>query len=84
MKTALPGVKIVEDETTPEVLAKAIVDVANGARKLLGSRLSRRAVLVLIKDSIPGNGVGINGIGAVLDAASKLDKSCLKPLAGKK
>lgn len=61
----------------PEVLAQAIVDVAAGAKKLLGSRLTERAVLVLIQDSITPF-IGIREIKAVLYAASQLEDRYIK------
>lgn len=57
------------------VMEKAIVEIAEGARKLLGSKLSKRAVLVLLKDA---SGQPMNVIEEVLDNAAKLDKLYLK------
>lgn len=67
-----------ENEVPIEVLAKSIVEVSEAARKLLNSRLSKRAVIVLIKDSMMGPGLPLKEIELVLDCASKLDKRYLK------
>ena len=67
-KKALP---IIIEDAAPELLASAIVDVANSAKKLLNSGLERRAILVLIKDM---TSVPLQTIEQVLDAASRLDR----------
>jgi hypothetical protein len=67
---------IVNDtETTPEMLASAIEEVAAGARKLLNSRLSTRAITVLLKDA---TGLPMADIEAVLRSAACLDVRYLK------
>lgn len=76
-----PSVKIVKDGdkvVQVEIMEQAIVDVATAARKLLNSKLTKRAILVLIRDSIIGNNIGLKDIEVVLDCASKLDKRYLK------
>ncbi len=66
-------VKVTEDEEHgPEVIAKAIEEIAASAKKLLGGRLSRRAVIVLIQDSTTG--LSKAAIEAVLDAAAGLTR----------
>lgn len=62
-----------------KIMEEAIVQVANAARKLLSSKLTKRAVFVLIKDSMSGGGLPLKDIELVLDCASKLDKRYLKP-----
>ena len=74
-KPQLPGVRIKADDTPPEVLAAAIVDTAKAARNLLGSRLNRRAVIVLLHNSCK---VSQRDIERVLAAAAELDKTFLK------
>lgn len=68
------GEKVIE----VQIMEQAIVDVATAARKLLNSKLSNRAVYLLIKDSMTGNGMGLRDIEVVLDCAAKLDKRYLK------
>jgi hypothetical protein len=58
-------------DTDPDLLASAIVDVAAGAKKLLGSRLSRRAILILIQDKAVGKH-SLADIEAILNAAADL------------
>ena len=68
------GDKVIETK----IMEDAIVEVATAARKLLNSKLTKRAVLVLIKDSMSGTGVPMKDIELVLDCASRLDKRYLK------
>jgi hypothetical protein len=63
---------IVDDGVGPEILASAIVGVAESAKRLLGSRLDRRAIVVLIQE-LCSSKVSRADINAVLDAASRLD-----------
>lgn len=55
-------------------IADAIRDVS-AAAKILGSRLKRRAIIVLLKDS---SGVSIDSIDSVLSAAENLASTYLK------
>jgi hypothetical protein len=74
-------IKIVNDPNNPEppeVMARAIVEIAEGARKLLSSRLNKRAVLVLLKDATRES---METIERVLNAASSLDRTYLKAIA---
>lgn len=77
-----PKVTVVKDKDNVieiQLMEQSILDVANAARKLLNSKLSKRAILVLIKDSMRGTGLPLKDIELVLDCASKLDKRYLKP-----
>jgi MinD superfamily P-loop ATPase len=67
--TAKPVIEL--GDTAPNLLAEAIVDVAAGAKKLLGSRLSKRAVLLLVRDKTGGR-VSLTDIETILDAAADL------------
>lgn len=69
MAAKQPKGVIVMDTETPELLASAIEDVAKAAKLLLSSRLSNRAIVLLIKDktSLP-----MADIQNVLVAASQL------------
>lgn len=62
--------------TDPEAMACAIVDIARAMQALQASRLTRRAVALLIKDDC---GVSLENIKLVLDSAQALDKTYLKP-----
>lgn len=59
------------DDVGPEILAKAIVEVADAAKKLLSSRLTKKAILVLLKDK---TGLPQHAIESVLDGAARLDE----------
>lgn len=58
-------------EVPTEIMAQAIVDVANAAKKLANSRLTKRAILVLLRDE---TNLPMRQIEIVLDAAANLDK----------
>lgn len=74
-----PIIKKDKDNPEPtEVIAKAIIEVAEAARKLNGSKLKRRAVVLLLKD-MTGNSVSNRDIEMVLDCAAELDKRYIKP-----
>jgi hypothetical protein len=64
-----------EGEVGPEILAKAIVEVSEAAKKLLASRLTRRALLILLKDA---SGESMDVCGRVLDAAADLRRTYVK------
>jgi hypothetical protein len=71
--------KVTQDAETPvevEVLAQAIVDIGNAAKRLSNSRLNRRAVIVLINDM---TGIGKGTIEVVLNSISELERVYLKP-----
>lgn len=70
-KATKPKPVIELGDTDPNLLAEAIVDVAAGAKKLLGSRLSKRAVMILIQDRATGKH-SLADIDAILTAASEL------------
>lgn len=81
MSKETPKVKIVKDGEKVielQIMEQAIVDVATAARKLLSSKLTKRAILVLIKDSIKGTPMPLKDIEIVLDCAATLDKRYLK------
>lgn len=79
-KTApLEIVKDPENPKTLQIMEQAIVDCAEGARKLLNSRLDQRAVVLLIQDSCGGAGrISRETVASVLGAAARLDKNYLK------
>lgn len=65
------------NEVPVEVLADAIVEVSRAARQLLASRLTKRAIVLLLHES---SGVGKRDIQYVLDHAANLAAVYLKPL----
>lgn len=76
-----PKMTIVPDTEDLEILASSIVAVAEGARRLKASRLKDRAILLLIRDSIPGTmKIALSDIQNVLDAAANLDVKFLKKI----
>jgi hypothetical protein len=69
-------VTVIEDPENPvpvEIMAQAIVDVAEAAKKLLAGPLTRRAVVLLIYDNLRGR-VTKSDIEDVLDGAKSLDR----------
>lgn len=63
-----------DNDTAPAILASAITDVAEAAKKLLGGPLKRRTIVVLLQDSI-GTGITKKQIEQVLDAAAELKRN---------
>lgn len=57
------------NEVPVEILADAIVHVARAAQQLLNSRLTKRAIVLLLHES---SGVGKRDIEYVLDHAASL------------
>jgi hypothetical protein len=66
------------DDVGPELLASEIAKVARAAQALLASRLTRRAVILLIQDLCPGR-MAQRDIESVLDAAAALERVYVKP-----
>lgn len=62
-----------EDQVSTEVLAEALVNISDSVTKLLNGPLNRRAIVILLQDSLGGrNAVSKETIEAVLDAAATL------------
>lgn len=74
-KTPPPKVIDPDAEVGAELLAKAIVDVSDAARKLLDSPLKMRAILVLIHDA---SDVPLVQIRKVLESAADLRREYVK------
>lgn len=82
-------VKIIQDEdpakqVSHEILAQAIVEVSEAAKKLLSTRLTERTVVLLIHNSIPAGSYknsrpSMKQITQVLEAAEGLESKFLKP-----
>jgi hypothetical protein len=74
-----PKVKVVTgagDEPTPvEIIEKSIVDITAGMKKLNSTRLTRRALILLIADS---SHVNRGDVSKVLDSLDQLETLYLK------
>jgi hypothetical protein len=71
------AVKIVNDTEVPaDVIAQSIVDLAAAAKKLLGTRLRRDTLILLLHDM---SGVGKRDIGYVLNSLEQLEGRYVKP-----
>lgn len=68
--------KVLPDENAPEIVAQALVDIAEGFRKFETSRLGRRALVTLIHDH---SSVSRRDIELVLNNLAQLDTIHLKP-----
>lgn len=77
LKQKVTKTPVLNDSESPELLATAIEDVARAARILLGSRLTMRAIVLLIQDH---SGVKQGDIKRVLESAANLG-FYLKPRA---
>lgn len=68
----------VDKENAPdlEILAQDICAVANAFKKIEGSRLHRRVILLLLRDMCPS--VSLGDIHRILDAAPKLQETYIK------
>jgi hypothetical protein len=82
MKSSNPNlrpVNVIEEAEVPtEVLASAIVAIADGVKKLRGGRLSDRALFLLIQDACPER-IGLDKIRMVFDAVGDLRKKFVRP-----
>lgn len=72
-------VKSNEENPEPiEIIAQAVIDVSDAFKKIENSRLSRRAIVLLIKDRC--NGIGITEIETILNVVPKLKDYYIKQL----
>lgn len=69
---------IADPEEDLEILAESIVQVAGAFKKFNDSRLSRRAIILLIQDRIGSTRINKGQIEAVLDAATELKSAYIK------
>lgn len=75
-KTKTITVKVNEQNPEPlEILAKAIIDLSDGLNKTLDSKLTKRAIVALLKDS---TGLPKGEIETILNAISELKKAYTK------
>jgi len=75
------NIKIKKNEEKPEsveLLAKSILQVADGFQKVLNSSLSRRALIVLLQDGIGTSKISKTQIKLVLEALPRLKGWYLK------
>lgn len=73
-------VQMPDNEIPTEVMADSIVAISAGVKKLLSTRLNRRALLLLIQDATPAVGrkkIGIKEIDAVLEGMELLEATFL-------
>jgi len=76
------NIKIVKDELQPEsveLLAKSIVQVADGFQRLLDSSLNQRALIVLLHDGIGQSHITKAQIKLVLDNLPRLKAWYVRP-----
>lgn len=69
------NIKIVKTEEAPEsteLLAKSIVQVAEGAQKMLNAGLTKRAIIVLLHDGIGTSKITKSQISLVLENIPRL------------
>jgi hypothetical protein len=79
--TAAKKVSIVKDKTDEipvEIMERAIVNISEGMQRLTGSRLTKRAIVLLVQDSVGSAAVTKKQVEWVLDAAASLGKTYLK------
>jgi hypothetical protein len=79
MKNADPVVTVKQNDEAPvavEILAESIVQIANGMRRINASRLTRGALVVLLKDA---TGLAKHQIITVLNALDRLEAVYCKP-----
>lgn len=70
-----PNITVVKDAVNPEpleLLAKSIVEVAEGFEQLNRSTLNRRAIVVLLQDGIGQGKISKSQINLVLDNLPRL------------
>ena len=70
-----PNIRIVKNEEDPEpveLLAQSIIQVADGFEKIKKSKLSQRAIVVLLQDGIGAAKITKQQIALVLDNLPRL------------
>lgn len=67
-----------EDPIPVEIMERAIVDVAAGFKRMAASKLSKKAIILLVQDSVGSTRITKRQVGEVLDAAANLDRDYLK------
>lgn len=73
------AVKQVEGaEVATEVIAQAVVDIADGIKRLKSGRLTDRAIEILVLNASPGK-VTITQVRQVLAGLERLQREFVKP-----
>lgn len=81
MKKQTVTIKTNEENPEPmEIIAQSIIQVSDAFVKIQKSRLSQRAIMLLIKDT---TGLAMRDIEIVLNAVPKLKDIYLKKIAAK-
>lgn len=86
MRGATHSVPVVKQPQPPadpipvEILAQSIKDISEGFKRMDASRLSRKALVLLISEH---SGVGRNQVTYVLNTLAELERIYLKPKEGK-
>lgn len=61
-----------------ELIAEAVIDIAEGMKRLRSGRLTDRAIEVLVKEASPG-GVTMTQVRNVLTGLERLQREFVKP-----
>ena len=80
-KKVVQTIRIKTDEENPvdvELIAEAIIQVAESFEKINDSQLSRRAIVLLLQDMIGVGRIGKQQIELVLDNAARLKEYYIK------
>ena len=80
-KKVVQTIRIKTDEENPvdvELIAEAIIQVAESFEKINDSQLSRRAIVLLLQDMIGVGRIGKQQIELVLDNAARLKEDYIK------
>lgn len=88
-KNGNSAVVVKQDQEKPvptEIMAKAIVDISEGVKKLRAGPLTDKALLLLIQHAAPTKGYsgqryGISEIKDILDGIENLEKAYVKKKA---
>lgn len=74
----IQAVKDPENEIPMKMMEQAVVDIAAGFNRLKTSRLSKRAIVLMVQDSAGSTQVTKKQVEQVLDAAADLGKTFLR------
>ncbi len=77
-KTKKKAVIIADPEEDLEILAESIIQVAGAFKKFENSRLTKRAIILLIQDRVGATRINRWQIEAVLEAAAELKSAYIK------
>lgn len=73
-------VKVNEENPEPlDILAKSIIDVSEGFERINKSKLTRKAIVILLQNAIGSSRISQTNINDVLDYAPKLKSIYTKP-----